>query len=68
MSPENLVRQLHDNGTDPREFALALIDFLVWLDAGDHNLDELGERFRMTPAQAFQAVTRRQQATSQITT
>lgn len=68
MSPENLVRQLHDNGTDPREFALALIDFLVWLDAGDHDLDQLAERFRMTPAQAFQAVTRRQQVTSQITT
>ncbi|WP_287365172.1 hypothetical protein [Thauera sp.] len=68
MTPESLVRQLHDHGADPREFALSLIDFLVWLDAGDHDLDQLAERFRMTPAQAFQAVTRRQQVTSQITT
>lgn len=68
MTPETIVRQLHDHGADPREFALSLIDFLVWLDAGDHNLDQLAERFRMTPAQALQAVMRRQQAVSQITT
>jgi predicted alpha/beta-hydrolase family hydrolase len=67
MTPETLVRLLHDQGADPREFALSLIDFLVWLDAGDHNLDELAERFRMTPAQALKAVNRREIAIAQFT-
>ena len=50
---ESLVRQLNDQGTDPREFALDLLDFVVWLDAGDHNLDQLAEHYRLTPAQAL---------------
>jgi len=67
MTPDSLVRQLHDQGADPREFALALIDLLVWLDAGDHTTDQLAERYRMTPAQALQAVMRHE-ATVQGTT
>lgn len=67
MSPESLVRQLHDQGIDPRDFALALLDQLVWLDAGDHTADQLAQRYRMTPAQALQAVMRHE-ATAQRTT
>lgn len=66
MTPESLVRQLSDQGTDPRDFALALLDLLVWLDAGDHSIDQLAERYRMTPAQAFHAVGRHE-ASTQLT-
>lgn len=65
MPPDSLVRQLHNQGADPREFALALLDLLVWLDAGDHTTDQLAERYRMTPTQALQAVLRHDATTHQ---
>jgi hypothetical protein len=67
MTPEILVRQLNDQGIDPREFALDLLDFVVWLDAGDHNLDQLAEHYRLTPAQALRAVMRRESLAAQVT-
>lgn len=67
MTPESLVRQLSDQGTDPRDFALDLLDFVVWLDAGDHNLDQLAEHYRLTPAQALRAVMRRESLAAQVT-
>lgn len=60
MTPECLIRQLHDQGIDPRDFALAMLDQLVWLDADDHTADQLAQRYRMTPAQALKAVMRRE--------
>lgn len=62
MNPESLVLQLHQQGIEPRDFALALLDLLIWLDAGDHTTDQLAERYRMTPGQALQAVQRHEKA------
>ena len=38
-----------------------------WLDAGDHNLDQLAEHYRLTPAQALRAVMRRESLAAQVT-
>lgn len=63
MSPETLVRQLHDQGIEPRAFALELMDFVIWLDAGDHSVEQLAERYGITEFQAASAIARRSTAT-----
>ncbi len=60
-TPEALVRQLSEQGIDPRQFARDLSDLLVWLDAGDHHPDEIAQRYAMNPTDVDLALYRYQQ-------